>query len=149
VGTNAYWLPYLNSDADIQATLANMSKAGITVVRTWAFNGVTQHPIHFFLFPVMFISSQIDVTKIPQAGSWLQLIQNGATQLNTGTNGIQQLDRFIQFAKMNNIFVHFSLTNNWFPSVNQVNPNPSPRNFLSNDFGNFPMLFELLALFPD
>jgi len=114
VGTNAYWLPYLNSDADIQATLANISKAGITVVRTWAFN---------------------DVTEIPQTGSWLQLFQNGTSQFNTGANGIQKLDKFIQFAKMAKIFVYFSLTNNWFPSINQVNPNPSPRNFLSNDYG--------------
>jgi hypothetical protein len=55
VGTNAYWLPYLNSDADIQATLANMSKAGITVVRTWAFNGVNQHPIHLLYFLAILI----------------------------------------------------------------------------------------------
>lgn len=40
VGTNAYWLPALNSDQDIDLTLGNMSAAGIKVVRTWAFNGV-------------------------------------------------------------------------------------------------------------
>jgi len=79
----------------------------------------------------------------------LQLIQNGTTQINTGANGIQRLDNLIQYAKMNNILVHFSLTNNWFPSVNQVNPKPSPRNLLSNDYGQYPMLFELLALFRD
>jgi len=40
VGTNAYWLPSLNSDEDIDFTLGNMSAAGIKVIRTWAFNGV-------------------------------------------------------------------------------------------------------------
>jgi len=40
VGTNAYWLPALNSDEDIDFTLGNMSAAGVKVVRTWAFNGV-------------------------------------------------------------------------------------------------------------
>ena len=40
VGTNAYWLPVLNSDQDIDFTLGNISAAGIRVVRTWAFNGV-------------------------------------------------------------------------------------------------------------
>jgi hypothetical protein len=45
VGTNAYWLPYLNSDDDIRNTLANMSKTGISVVRTWAFNGTDNHPV--------------------------------------------------------------------------------------------------------
>ena len=39
VGTNAYWLPVLNTEEDINFTLGNMTKAGITVVRTWAFNG--------------------------------------------------------------------------------------------------------------
>jgi mannan endo-1,4-beta-mannosidase len=139
----------LNSDADIQATLGNMSKAGINVVRTWAFNGMNQHPTHLFFFPLFSFSSQIDVTEIPKTGSWLQLIQNGTSQINMGANGIQRLDKLIQFAKMNNMFVHFSLTNNWFPSVNQKSPNPSPRNLLSNDYGQYPMHFELLALFGD
>lgn len=40
VGTNAYWLPALNSDQDIDFTLGNISAAGVKVVRTWAFNGV-------------------------------------------------------------------------------------------------------------
>jgi mannan endo-1,4-beta-mannosidase len=39
VGTNAYWLSVLNSDEDIDATLGNISSQGITVVRTWGFNG--------------------------------------------------------------------------------------------------------------
>ena len=39
IGTNAYWLPTLNSDEDIDNTLGNMSAAGIKVVRVWAFNG--------------------------------------------------------------------------------------------------------------
>jgi len=119
VGTNAYWLPYLNSEDDISNTLANMSKAGITVVRTWAFN---------------------DVTTIPDKGSWLQLIKDGTTQFNTGANGIQRLDKVVELAKKYNIFVYFTLTNNWFPSSSDVPlppvaPSPLPRNFLSNDYG--------------
>jgi hypothetical protein len=108
----------------------------------------TSIPYLFSFFPLFSFSSHIDVTEIPQTGSWLQLIQNGTTQFNTGANGIQQLDRFIQFAKMANIFVYFSLTNNWFPSINQVNPNPSPRNFLSNDYGqSVPDAFRVVGTF--
>ena len=44
LGTNAYWLPYLNSDDDIRNILANMSKSGVSVVRTWAFNGANNFP---------------------------------------------------------------------------------------------------------
>jgi len=39
VGTNAYWLPTLHTDCDIDYTLGNMSSAGVKVVRVWAFNG--------------------------------------------------------------------------------------------------------------
>jgi len=39
IGTNAYWLPTLNSEEDIDFTLGNISARGIKVVRTWAFNG--------------------------------------------------------------------------------------------------------------
>ncbi|KAH9997281.1 hypothetical protein BJV77DRAFT_960224 [Russula vinacea] len=101
VGTNAYWLPYLNSEDDICNTLANMSKAGITVVRTWAFN---------------------DVSTIPDAGSYLQLIKT-------------RLDTVIALAKKYNIRVYFTLTNNWAPFVNDDSPSSFPRNFLSNDYG--------------
>ncbi|KAI0302027.1 glycoside hydrolase superfamily [Russula brevipes] len=123
VGTNAYWLPYLNSEDDICNTLANMSQSGITVVRTWAFN---------------------DVTEIPESGFWLQLIKDKTTKINTGPNGFQRLDKFIALAKKYNIYVYLSLTNNWNPSVtdspavvrrNEEPPCPLPRNFLSNDYG--------------
>ncbi|KAI0306582.1 glycoside hydrolase [Multifurca ochricompacta] len=125
IGTNAYWLPYLNSDDDISNTLANMSASGINVVRTWAFN---------------------DVTTIPEAGSWLQLIANGTATINTGPNGLQRLDKLVELAAQQNIHVILSLTNNWNPTAdlsashspvrrNEVSPTPFPRNFLSNDYG--------------
>ncbi|KAI0271835.1 glycoside hydrolase superfamily [Russula aff. rugulosa BPL654] len=133
VGTNAYWLPYLNTEKDIRNTLANMSKSGISVVRTWAFNGANNCPVaplRFLLF------GQIDVTTIPKAGSWLQLIKDGNTTFNTGPNGIQRLDTVIKLAKEFNIYVYFSLTNNWYPIVNApVDSCALPRNYLSNFYG--------------
>lgn len=45
IGTNAYWLHTLNTDDDISNTLANISAAGIKVVRAWAFNGSAYHPL--------------------------------------------------------------------------------------------------------
>ena len=39
IGTNAYWLPALNTNEDIWYTLGNISALGIKVVRLWAFNG--------------------------------------------------------------------------------------------------------------
>ena len=97
---------------------------------------------------------QIDVTTIPDKGSWLQLIKDGTTQFNTGANGIQRLDKLIELAKKYNIYVYFTLTNNWNPSSGDipappVAPSPLPRNFLSTDYGQYPVLVELYTLFPD
>lgn len=39
IGTNAYWLSALNTEQDMDATLASIRAANFTVVRTWAFNG--------------------------------------------------------------------------------------------------------------
>ena len=128
VGTNAYWLPYLNSDDDIHNTFANMSEAGITVVRTWAFNGANGysiHPLFFVSLTVIPLLYQIDVTSIPDQGSWLQLIKDGTTQINTGPNGIQRLDKLIEIAKQYNIYVYFTLTNNWFPPASDPPPSAS------------------------
>ena len=135
IGTNAYWLPYLNSDDDIRHTLANMSKSGIKVVRTWAFNGANNYLFGFLRFSLF---SQIDVETIPDSGSWLQLIKDGNTTVNTGPNGIQRLDKVIKFAKEYNIYVYFSLTNNWLPTVNAPpEACPLPRNYLSNSYGQY------------
>ncbi|KAF5391442.1 hypothetical protein D9757_001897 [Collybiopsis confluens] len=137
IGTNAYWLASLNSEQDIIDTLANISRAGITVVRTWAFN---------------------DVTEIPENGTWFQLISNGTTAINNGTNGLQKLDMVIDHAERFGIYILLSLTNNWAPaatdnltnSIGKEHLHPPvqsrataveafnssrPRNFLSNDYG--------------
>ncbi|KAJ7273706.1 glycoside hydrolase family 5 protein [Mycena haematopus] len=132
IGTNAYWLPALNSDEDVDSVLGNISLANITVVRTWAFN---------------------DVSEIPENGTWFQLVANGTTSVNLNeTTGLPKLDRIIAMAEKHGIYLLFSLTNNWNPSpldnttVNSTSSNTLlrrdfftnnslPRNTLSNDYG--------------
>lgn len=46
VGTNAYWLASLNTQADINKTVADIASHGIKVIRTWAFNGVFRSVRH-------------------------------------------------------------------------------------------------------
>ncbi|KAL4067621.1 glycoside hydrolase family 5 protein [Scleroderma citrinum] len=130
VGTNAYWLPVLNTDEDIWNTLGNISAIGAKVIRTWAFN---------------------DVNAIPENGTWFQLVQNGTVSINEGPNGLQRLDTVIQMAQQRGLYVILSLTNNWFPqastsgtgtSLRTRNGSPSvtlPRNYLSNDYGGMDM----------
>ncbi|KAF8504040.1 glycoside hydrolase family 5 protein [Hysterangium stoloniferum] len=122
VAANAYWLTQLN-DVDINATVASIAAKNISVVRTWAFN---------------------DVTKIPDNGTWFQLLDpNGTTAINMGVNGIQRLDRIVDAVEANKMFVHFVLTNNWNPDPSDTDSVPStnasnitfPRGSLSNDYG--------------
>ncbi|KAL5511862.1 hypothetical protein ACEPAH_5080 [Sanghuangporus vaninii] len=133
VGTNAYWLPSLNTQEDINKTIQSIASAGIKVVRTWAFN---------------------DVDEIPGDGTWFQVIQNGTTSVNTGPDGLQKLDMVVKAAEDAGILLILSLTNNWNPrplldnttavpvdgslgrrDVTVGTNNSLPRNFLSNDFG--------------
>ncbi|KAF8654137.1 hypothetical protein AX16_003668 [Volvariella volvacea WC 439] len=127
LGTNAYWLPTVNTDEDIDFVFGNMSAVGINAVRIWGFN---------------------DVETVPSEGTWFQLIKDGAASVNTGPNGLQKLDKVIRSAQNNGIYVILSLTNNWNPSDSDpsVGPfslvsrnndggNKRPRNTLSNDYG--------------
>lgn len=92
-----------------------------------------------------------DVNEIPVNGTWFQLIQNGTTSVNLGSNGLQKLDKVVQFAEEAGVKIIFSLTNNWNPlplldnttvaltrrDITNGTNNTLPRNFLSNDYGQF------------
>ncbi|KAI6039067.1 glycoside hydrolase superfamily [Pisolithus marmoratus] len=125
VGTNAYWLPVLNTDQDVWNTLGNISAIGAKVVRVWAFN---------------------DVATVPSNGTWFQLIQDGKVSINDGPNGLQGLDTVIQMAEQHGLYVLLSLTNNWYPAASNdtgsslqtrggTTETALPRNYLSNDYG--------------
>ncbi|KAF9246526.1 glycoside hydrolase family 5 protein [Melanogaster broomeanus] len=132
IGTNAYWLPSLNTNEDIWYSLGNISALGIKVVRLWAFN---------------------DVDTVPINGTWFQLVNNCTVTINDGPNGLQKLDTVIQMAEQHGLYVILSLTNNWYPlpllnstvkpidstifsrDVTAGTNNSLPRNYLSNDYG--------------
>ncbi|THH10210.1 hypothetical protein EW145_g1499 [Phellinidium pouzarii] len=160
VGTNAYWLPSLNSEVDINKTIHNIAAAGIKVIRTWAFNGGHLSPFCSLAFLIWSLCpicarTSADVDTIPTNGTWFQLIQNGTTLINNGTNGLQKLDKVVQLAEEAGVLLILSLTNNWNPlplidnttivpvdgsslarrDVTLGTNNTLPRNTLSNDFG--------------
>lgn len=107
-----------------------------------------------------------DVEKIPVNGTWFQLIGNGTTTINNGTNGLQKLDTVVRLAEKHGIFLQLSLTNNWNPlplidntttglsisarDVTKGTNNSLTRNILSNDYGqhfiNY-FAFELKGLY--
>lgn len=83
----------------------------------------------------MLIKSSSDVEAIPQNGTWFQLIANGTTTFNNGTNGIQKLDTVVNLAKKHGLYLLLSLTNNWNPVAPANDPSIKGRNSLSNDYG--------------
>ena len=103
-------------------------------------------------FSLLISFGQIDVATVPDAGSWLMLIKDGNTTINTGPNGVQRLDKLIALAKEVNIYLYFTLTNNWFPFGSpsllggEVAPSAFPRNFLCTDYGLYLVLAQLCAL---
>ncbi|CCA78057.1 related to beta-mannanase [Serendipita indica DSM 11827] len=122
IGTSAYWLQLIDNDDDMYKTLHEIASLGVKVVRTWAFN---------------------DVSEIPSEGVWLRVFHsNGTIEINTGENGILRLDRIVRVAKQVGIHILFTLTNNWFPNVSNngttakdLDGRNLPRNYLSNDYG--------------
>jgi mannan endo-1,4-beta-mannosidase len=43
-GTNAYWLPFVPNNDDIDVALDHIAAAGLKIVRTWGFNDVNEIP---------------------------------------------------------------------------------------------------------
>jgi mannan endo-1,4-beta-mannosidase len=43
-GTNAYWLPFLMKNADMDIALDHIAGAGLKILRTWGFNDVNSIP---------------------------------------------------------------------------------------------------------
>jgi len=104
------------------------------------------------LATLLFNHTPTDVQAIPENGTWFQLIANGTTTINNGTNGLQKLDTVVRLAEKHGLFLQLSLTNNWNPlplldnitaglssvsarDVTNGTNNTLPRNTLSNDYG--------------
>ncbi|KAG6335366.1 hypothetical protein ID866_3729 [Astraeus odoratus] len=154
IGTNAYWLPVLNTDQDINNTLASIAAIGAKVVRVWAFNGLTSTIIDLVWNTD---PSPSDVDTIPENGTWFQLVKDGKLTINDGPNGLQRLDTVVQLAEQHGLYVIFSLTNNWFPTVNGSSASiysrgnkdetiTLPRNYLSNDYGGMDLYVSQFGL---
>jgi len=87
-----------------------------------------------------------DVTEIPEAGVWLTLIKDKTVTFNEGLNGFPRLDKVVELAKKYDIRLLIPLTNNW-----SLPPNSSdlPRNFLANDYGQYPSPSDLAHSSPN
>lgn len=93
-GTNAYWLPFLMNDADVDLALDQLAASGIRVLRIWGFNDVTAIP------------SDPDTV-------WFQYLSASGSIINTGANGLQRLDYVVSAAERRGIKLIIPFVNNW------------------------------------
>ena len=92
-GTNAYWLPFLTNNADVDLVMAHVAQSGLEILRVWGFN---------------------DVTTKPGAGTvYFQYLSSAGAQINTGTNGLQRLDYVVQSAAQHGVSLIINFVNNW------------------------------------
>ena len=74
-GTNAYWLPFLTNNADIDLAFKTIAAAGLKVVRTWGFYDSTScSGIHF------------------------QCWSSSTPSINYGAEGLQKMDAVVAAA---------------------------------------------------
>lgn len=115
-GTNAYWLTTLTSDTDVDTAMSAIAKAGLTHVRTWAFNDATSC-----------------------SGVYFQCWSSGSPVINTGTDGLQRLDAVVTAAEKYGLKLIMPLTNQWTDYggmdmyVSQLTGGSTHSDFYTND----------------
>ncbi len=94
VGTNAWWLGHLPSDADVEQSFMEIASTDLKVVRVWGFGNANS-------------PADQDI--------YYQLLDNTTTTItiNEGENGIPRLDSVIRLAEQYNVKLVLPLLNNW------------------------------------
>lgn len=92
-GTNCYWCSFLTNHADIDSTLSHIASSGLRVLRVWGFN---------------------DVNTQPSSGTiWFQKLSAQGSTINTGADGLQNLDYVVQSAEQHGLKLIIPFVNNW------------------------------------
>lgn len=93
VGTNTYWLAFLNNNSDVDLVLKDIASSGMKILRVWGFN---------------------DVNTVPSPGTiYFQLLANGTATVNTGADGLEKLDYVVSSAEAHDIKLIIPFVNNW------------------------------------
>ncbi|EPE02395.1 glycoside hydrolase family 5 protein [Ophiostoma piceae UAMH 11346] len=92
-GTNAYWLPFLTNNADVDLVMDHVAKSGLKILRVWGFNDVT--------------------TKPSDSTVYFQYLSASGSQINTGSNGLQRLDYVVKSAAQHGVSLIINFVNNW------------------------------------
>ena len=92
VGSNAYWLTFLQNPADVDYALDQFVKAGLKVLRVWGF---------------------ADYTAAQGSATHFQVFSGASVAINTGASGLGRLDYIVQAAEKRGVRLIIPLVNNW------------------------------------
>jgi mannan endo-1,4-beta-mannosidase len=90
----------------VKNALTQASKAGLKVIRTWAFNEKNATFVPGGL--PMYGGEGAGVSPI-----YFQSWENGKATINYGATGLQALDKVVKIAEQTGIKLILTLTNNW------------------------------------
>ncbi|PNP39198.1 hypothetical protein TGAMA5MH_08875 [Trichoderma gamsii] len=92
-GTNCYWCPFTYNTAEVDTTLSDIASSGLKVVRVLGFS---------------------DWNTLPPTGEiWFQLLNATGSIINTGADGLQNLDYVVASAEQHGLKLIIPLVNNW------------------------------------
>ncbi|KAM7183363.1 beta-mannanase [Rhypophila sp. PSN 637] len=91
-GTNAYWIGFLTSDADVNLVMDNVNRSGLKILRVWGFN---------------------DVNNNNPSGVYFQRLSSSGSTINTGANGLQRLDAVVKAAERTGVKLIIPFVNHW------------------------------------
>ncbi|KAL3446899.1 glycoside hydrolase superfamily [Aspergillus insuetus] len=92
-GTNAYWLPFLTNNADVDLAMSHLAESGLKILRVWGFN---------------------DVNTVPENGTvYFQLHSDGVSTINTGEYGLERLDYVVSAAETAGMKLVIPFVNFW------------------------------------
>ncbi|KAJ2901936.1 putative mannan endo-1,4-beta-mannosidase F [Zalerion maritima] len=92
-GTNCYWCSFLTNPDDVDSVYENMASSGMKILRIWGFNDVSSAP------------GTNDV--------YFQYLSSSGSTINTGTYGLQLLDKNVAAAEEKGIKLIINFVNNW------------------------------------
>jgi mannan endo-1,4-beta-mannosidase len=92
VGSNAYWLTFLQNTADVDFALDQFVKSGMKVLRIWGF---------------------ADYTSSQGSQTHFQVFNGQSVTINTGATGLGRLDYIVKAAEQRGVRLIIPLVNNW------------------------------------
>ncbi|OCH95828.1 glycoside hydrolase [Obba rivulosa] len=114
VGANAYWLPLLTTERDVDFTMQQIQGAGVKVVRIWAFNAINATELPTALeTDLTYYQASMMLDAETYTHLRTQVWNSSEWTVNDGPQGLQRLDYVVSSAEKHDLKVILTFGNNW------------------------------------